>query len=522
MTKLPWYVTVPAVLAGLVALAPLVYLALRAAEVDLATLDRLLLRPRTLKQLTNTVSLTLGVLALSTVIALPLAWLVTRTDIRHPRLITWLAATPLAIPGYVMAHSLLGLGGYGGLLDQFFGLSVARPHGLPGAILALTLYTYPYLFLNLRTALLGLDDSLAEAAQSLGYSRSRVALRVILPQLRPALLSGWLIISLYVLGDFGVVALMRFETFSFAIYNQYVSAYDRSFGAWLALAVVLLAVLILMTEGWLMNRRRLARVGSGTTRKARLVRLGRLTPLAWAFIFVALGSALLLPVLSLAGWLALAPPAAALLSQVRESFLHSASLAVPAALIAAVWAVPLAALSTRMPGRFGKVIIRMVHLGYAVPPVALALAFVMFSIRNAQWLYQTHLIVVIAYVVAYQALAIGPVRSGLLQISTRIEEAAQALGRSPLAAFAQTTLPLLRGNILASAALVVMVTMKELPLTFMLAPTGTNTLSMRVFSRTSEGFLAEAAPFAAAIVLFSSLFVGLLIAYEGKGSSRGT
>ena len=65
-------------------------------------------------------------------------------------------------------------------------------------------------------------------------------------------------------------------------------------------------------------------------------------------------------------------------------------------------------------------------------------------------------------------------------------------------------------------ALVIMVTMKELPLTYMLAPSGTNTLAMRVFSRTTEGFLAEAAPFAAMIVVFSSLFVGLLIAYEGR------
>jgi len=63
---------------------------------------------------------------------------------------------------------------------------------------------------------------------------------------------------------------------------------------------------------------------------------------------------------------------------------------------------------------------------------------------------------------------------------------------------------------------VLMVAMKELPLTYLLAPTGFHTLAVRVFSRTSEGMLAEAAPFAAAIVAFSSLFVGLLISYEGR------
>ncbi len=500
----------------MLALAPLIYLLLRAAEVDAETVSRLLLRPRTLQQLWNTVQLTLGVVGLSTLIALPLAWLVTRTDIRFPRLITWLAATPLAVPGYVMAHALLGLGGYGGLMDQLFDVIVARPRGFGGALVALTLYTYPYLFLNLRSALKGLDPSLEEAARSLGQNSWSILTRVILPQLKPAFLAGFLIIALYVLGDFGVVALMRFETFSFAIYNQYVSAYDRSYAAWLALIVVVIAVVILLAEGRLMSRARLSRVGKGSARPPSRFRLGRLTPVAWLFVAVSIGGGLILPLLSLLAWLVLVPPPLQLWTSVAESFWLSARLAIPAAIIAALWALPLAGLSTRFQGRFGKVLVRIVHLGYSVPPVALALAFVMFSIRSAPWLYQTSAIVVLAYVVSYQALAIGPIRSGLLQVSPRLEEAAQALGRTPFVAFMRTTLPLIRPNMLASAALVVMVTMKELPLTYMLAPSGTNTLAMRVFSRTTEGFMAEAAPYAATIVLFSSLFVGLLIAWEGR------
>ncbi len=53
-------------------------------------------------------------------------------------------------------------------------------------------------------------------------------------------------------------------------------------------------------------------------------------------------------------------------------------------------------------------------------------------------------------------------------------------------------------------------------MTFLLAPTGYTTLAVRVFSRTNEGMLAEAAPFAAAVVLFSAAFAGLLLSYEGR------
>lgn len=498
-------------------MAPLIYLLVRAAEVDPQTLTSLLFRQRTLDQLWNTVRLTGTVVLLGTVVALPLAWLVTSTDMRHRRLLTWLAATPLAIPGYVTAYALLGLGGWNGLVHQFTGVIAARPSGFTGAAVALTLYTYPYMFLNLRSAFLGMDPRLEEAARSLGQDRWRTFFRVVLPQLRPALLAGSLVIALYVLGDFGVVALMRFETFSFAIYNQYTGAFNRSYAAWLGLIVVLLALIVLLLEGRLLNRNSLAGVTALSSRRRLPLALGWRAAPAWLFTGTVLGAALGLPLFSLASWLSLAPPDLPALRSVVESFAASASLAVPAAAICALWALPLAHLATRRGQKAGRFAVRLVHLGYAVPPVALALAFVMFTVRSASWLYQTPAIVILAYVISYQALAIGPVRSGLLQLNSSLVEAARSLGRSRAAAFLQTTLPQLRGNLLASGALVLMVTMKELPLTYMLAPAGTSTLAMRVFSRTNEGMMAEAAPFAAAIVLFSALFTGLLIAYEGRG-----
>lgn len=508
---------VPVVLAGAGALLPVAYLIVRAAEVDPAVLRQLVLRPRTWDLLRNTLTLTAGVLLLCTVLAVPLAYLVTRTDLRFKGLITWLAATPLAIPGYVMAYALLGLGGYGGLLDRFFDVLVARPRGYGGAVVALSLYTFPYLFLNVRSALQGLDPSLEESARSLGHGARSIAFRVILPQLRPALLAGWLIIALYVLGDFGVVALMRFETFSFAIYNQYLSAFNRSYAAWLALMLLVLTLAIVVAEGRLLGRKRYARVGSGAARPAPPQRLRHWAPLAWLYIVLVLGAALGLPIGTLAAWIGLAPPPPSAWSSMAESFVHSIRLAAPAALVATALALPIGVMSARLRSSMGRSVERLTYLGYAIPPVALALAFVMFSLRHAPLLYQTVPLLVAAYVVSYLALAVGPIRSALLQISPRIEEAARSLGRSRSAAFFRVTVPVIRRSLLASAALVLMVVMKELPMTYMLAPTGTNTLAMRVFSRTNEGLMAEAAPFAAAVVLFSSLFVGLLLAYEGRG-----
>lgn len=494
---------------------PIGYLIIRALEADPATIQRLILRPRNLQLLQNTLLLTGGVVLGSTIIALPLAWLSACSNLAGKRLITLLAVVPLAIPGYVMAYALMGLGGNHGITAQLFGIVIPRARGYWGALSALTLYTYPYLFLNLRSALLGLDPSLTESARSLGYSARESFWRVTVPQLRPALLSGWLIIVLYVLGDFGSVALMRYEVFSYAIYLQYAAAFDRVYASWLALMLLALTLAVVLLEARLLGKRRYSRVGSGVAKAPYISRLGWWQLPAYLFVTAVFFLSIGLPVLILGYWLLLAPPQLDW-ARLLATFLRSAGAAAPAALLTAALALPIAYLSTRYHNRLTRWLERVSYLGYALPPIALALAMVFFALRSAPALYQSLTLLILAFTLNFLALAIGPIRSALLQTSSRLEEAARALGYRPLAAFGHVTLPLLRRGILASVILVFVMGMKELPITFLLAPTGYTTLAVSVFSRTSEAMLAEAAPFAAAIVLFSSLFVGFILRYEGR------
>jgi iron(III) transport system permease protein len=509
-------VRIPAILAGPTTLVPIAYLLLRAFDADLATVSRLVLRPRTFTLLVNTVTLTLGVLALTTIMAVPLAWLAVRSDLRFRGVITALAVIPLAVPGYVVAYALLGLGGHNGLVTQLFDVAMQRPRGYWGATIALSLYTFPYLFLNVRSALMGLDPSLEESARSLGLGGREIVRRVVLPQLRPALLAGWLVIALYVLGDFGVVALMRYEAFSYAIYLQYSAAFDRIYAAWLSLMLLALTLGIVATEARLLGGQRYARVGGGAQRAVVVTRLGRWAPLAHLYVALVVLASLGLPAVVLAYWMAQSPPDLAAWQAVGTAFVRTASVAIPTALLASAVAIPIAYLSARVRMRGGRVIERLAYLGYAIPPVSLALAMVFFSLRSAPWLYQTIPLLVIAYVISFLALAIGPVRSALMQVPVRLEEAATSLGRVRFAAFWQVVFPVIRRPVIAATALVLMVTMKELPITFLLGPTGFTTLAVSVFSRTSEAMMAAAAPYALAIVLFSSLFVGLLVSYEGR------
>lgn len=510
--KAPAALVATALGVGSLVLAPLAYLLLRALQAEPAQLGSILFRAQNLELFLNTLWLVAGVVVFTTLLALPLAWLTTRSNLRGKRLFTLLFALPVVVPGYVGAYALLASTGPGGLLEALTQVAWPRPSGYWGSLFALTLFTYPYLFLNLRTAFLGLDPSLEESARSLGVGGLEAFGKVVLPQLRPALYAGWLLVGLHALGDFGVVSLMRYPTFSYAVYLQYSASFDRIYAAWLALMLLSFTVGLLYLESRFLRGLSLSRVARGASRKQALIPLGAWRP--WAYLFAAAVVMLSLvgPVLSILFWTRQFPfdSSFALL----EGLYNSARASLPAALLATLLALPVAYLGVRYPSPFSRMVERTAYLGFATPPLAFALALIFFSLRGVPALYQTLALLVLAYALHFLAEAIGPVRAALYQTPPKLEEAARSLGSGALEAFLRASFPLIRRGVLASVALVFLSCLKELPLTFLLSPVGYNTLATRVWGYTSEAMFAEAAPFALLIVLLSGLFMGMLLAQD--------
>lgn len=509
----PWYLLVPVFLIAVGVLLPLFYLLIRAFGASTETLYEVVLRVRNLRLLGNTLLLTASVLVLDTMLALPLAYLSARCNIVARKFITLLGVVPLAMPGYVMAYAFMGLGGYNGTFHEWFGIMIPRPSGFWGSMLVLSICTFPYLYLNLRTALLGMDPSIEEASRSLGHDAKSTFYSIILPQLKPAFLAGFLLVSLHVFGDFGTVSLMRFETFSYALYLQYVAAYDRIYAAWLALMLLVLTTAALVLEYRLLKKAIFYRLGRGASRERKYLDLGSWKLPAYSFVALYAIFAIFLPLSSIAFWLS-EVSISELSGSLTTSFLHSVAASAPAALLTTLMALPIAYLGVRYKSKVTNILERVAYLGYATPPLAFALAFVFFSLFISPFLYQTLLLLIIAYSLHFLAEGIGPIRSSLYQAPPQLEDAAKSLGYSSFMSFIKITLPLLKGGIIASASLVFLSAMKELSITFLLSPIGFNTLALNVWSYTGEAMFAEAAPFAFTILIFSTLFVGLLFSRE--------
>jgi iron(III) transport system permease protein len=303
------------------------------------------------------------------------------------------------------------------------------------------------------------------------------------------------------------VALLRYETFSSAIFLQLTARYDRAAASILSGVLVLLAVLMLAAEVRLLGRASFAHLG-GSWRPAPLQRLS-----AWRWLALSAVAALSLvtlfvPLGVLAFWTAQGLLDTSHTAEVYRAssqglgpyLANSLGSAGLAAASAVALSLPVAYLAGRYPRASTRALARLCQVGYALPGVVVALSVILVVNRALPWLYATPLVVVLAYVVRHMPQAVRASTSALAQVPASLEEAALSLGRRPLGAFVFVTLPLLVPGLLAGAALVFLTSLKELPATLLLRPAGFDTLAVRVWLAAADGVYTQAAPAALLLV----------------------
>ncbi|MFA9445541.1 ABC transporter permease [Egicoccus sp. AB-alg6-2] len=507
---------IPALVVAAAMLVPAVFLVVQASELPAARLLALVTSAETVRLTGRTLLLAGSVTSASLLLGVPLAWLTVRSDLPARRFFAVATALPLVIPTYVGGYALVAALAPGGLLQNWFRVRPPSPYGFWGAFTALTLFTFPYVLLTVQASLRGLDPALEEASRSLGRGPLQTFFRVTLPQLRPSAAAGGLLVTLYVLSDFGAVSMLRYSTFTRAVYLQYRAAFDRAPAAMLGLLLVAMTVVFLVLEARVARDRGGQFGVRGSGRAPSRVRLGRWRWPAAALCGAVVIAGLVLPVSVILYWLArglrAGEPLAAVVGPAGRSLLAAAL----GASAAVVCAVPVAVWSTRSRSRLARLVERAAFTGYALPGIVVALALVYVGIRTVPGLYQTLAMLGFAYVVLFLPQAVGAIRASLLQVNANVEDAARTLGSSRLAALRRVTLPLARRGALAGGALVFLTALKELPATLLLAPTGYDTLATRVWSATTEAFFARASLPALVLVLLGSVPLAVLMIRERR------
>jgi iron(III) transport system permease protein len=500
---------------------PLAWLVIEAVTVDPSRATDLLFSRGTAEVIKNSLLLMAGVTTLSIILGVPLAYLTVRTDLPFRRFWSVIIALPLVVPSYVGAFAFVSaFGPRGEFQDVLAPLGIEQLpeiYGLSGTIFVITLYTYPYVYLTTRAALRSLDTTLIEAARTLNHGRIEAFRRVTLPIIRPAIAAGSLLSALYAVSDFGTPSIMQLPVFTRQIYVEY-NAFGSDYAALLSLQLLGIVLVVLALE-WLVRSDRDAH-GDDTGSADRLVSLGRwrwpaaLLPASVATV------ALLVPIWILLLWLRRSdtgrrPSMAFEWVQV----LNSVSVAAAAAIAAAVVAIPVAYFAATSDSPLSTLFERATYVGFAVPGIVLALALVYFGSGYLPWIYQTIPLLVFAYVVRFLPQVVGSTRTSILGVDPGLVEASRTLGESSMGAFRRVTFPLTRSGIVAGAALVFLTTMKELPVTLILRPSGFETIVTQIW-RAQETQLYQYAVVPTLILLVIS-GLSMVVILAGEGSNRG-
>jgi iron(III) transport system permease protein len=368
-------------------------------------------------------------------------------------------------------------------------------------------------YLPAAAALRRSDPAMQDTAHSLGAGRLATFARVTLPLIRTAVIGGCVLVTLTVISEYGTFEIVRYQTFTTEIFTEF-QFNSRAAGA-LSVPLVCLALLVLAVDG-IVPRRTATRTAPRRlptpTRRhwsiaPTLLALGALVALAIGF-----------PITTVIYWMAQSQhttlPAAATVGQATWSTLSYSALGATAAVMLAL---PVAMMTFRRSSTPRVLLERSTYITLALPGVVIALSLVFFATRYAYSLYQTSLLLIVAYAIMHFPLALVCIKTSVAQAPARLADVGQSLGRGPIAVFFRVTLPLLAPGLLAGFCLVFLTAVTELTATLLLAPIGVQTLATQFWAYQSEVAYGAAAPYALVIVALAAIPAAVLALWFDRG-----
>ncbi len=499
--------------------------------------------PDNYRVLLNTLLIGGAVAVLSTLVGVPIAWLVSRSDMPAKRAVWTLVNVAYATPPFLSAIAyVMLLGPNAGLINKGLRavLGLSEPpfniFTVGGMVFVITLHVFPFVFLMVASALESLDPSLEQSAQILGARRFRTLRFVTLPMVTPAILAGALLAFVDSLSLFGPQAILgvpaRIHTIPTRIYSLF--SYPPRFGlaSALAMSLVVVTVLSLALQHWLLGQRSYVTM-TGKGAPADRVPLGAWRLPAVAACGLVFLAAVLLPYGVLLGvsvsrqWATVLESGNLTLrnygyvlfefTQTRHSIVNSLALAAGAATLAMGVGTLIAYLDlrTRFVGRRALDYLSLVPLG--LPGIVLSVGLIQAWIRPPLVLYGTIWILLIAYIARFVPFAVRSANASLRQVDPALEEAARITGAPWLRSVRAVTVPLIKRGMLSGWLLIFVPALRELSASVLLFSSGTETIAVSIFNLYEEGYFEAVC--ALAVLTLGITLVVLALARKVAGPS---
>ena len=484
--------------------------------------------------LVNSFEVTVISTLVSCLIGVPMAYLLRSVKIPGSEFLNILIVISYLSPPFIGAYAWIQLLGRNGfitrIINALLGIKFRGIYGFAGIILVFSLQSFPLIYMYVSGAMKNLDNSLNEAAESLGCNAFQRVTKVIFPLVMPSLLAGMLLVFMRVFSDFGTPMIMGegYRTFPQMLYTQFMGEVGTNdgFAATMCIIVIIIALMFFFIHKLLGRRVTYsmtalkpmeAQKASGWRKAAAyltvylvtlVAALPQLTVIVTSFIGTINGS-LFTGEFTLDNYRSIFSKGN--LMAIKNTYLFG----LEAIAIVVVCGILISYLSVRKRSPLTGVLDVLTMFPYIIPGSVLGISFI-YAFNGAPFfLGGTALVMIISLSIRRMPYTIRSSTAIIGQISPSIEEAAISLGAGQVKTFLRITVPMMLPGVLSGAIMSWITLISELSSSVILHNSGTKTLTVAIYSEVIRSSFGNAAAYSTILTLTS--IVSLLIFFKVSG-----
>ena len=465
----------------------------------------------------------------------PMAYVLKSVRIRGSRFLNILIVISYLSPPFIGAYAWIQLLGRNGfitrILNQLFHVQLPGIYGFAGIVLVFSLQSFPLIYMYISGALKNLDNSLNEAAESLGCTAVERVVYIILPLVMPTLLASALLVFMRVFSDFGTPMLIGegYKTFPVLVYSQFMGEVntDDHFAAALCVIVIGITLLLFFIQRYLGNRYSysMTALKPMEAEEAAGIRNVLAHVFVYGICFVAILPQLTVIVTSFmsmgggtvyTGRFSLENYQNTLLSKDNGAITNTYLFGLCAIVVVVVLGILISYLTVRKPSLLTGILDTLTMFPYIIPGSVLGISFIYTFNKAPLLLSGTALIMIISLSIRRMPYTIRSSTAIIGQISPSVEEAAISLGASEMKSFLQITVPMMLPGVLSGAIMSWITLISELSSSIILYTSRTRTLTVAIYSEVIRSNFGNAAAYSTILTLTSIL--SLLIFFKATGS----
>jgi len=477
------------------------------------------------RSLTNSIGVSVAASLLTIMVAVPLAFMVSRWNIAGKAYIIALSTIPLMLPSFISAFVWVLLLGRSGILTGLIravGIPFESIYGHVGVTMIFTMQLYPYVFLMTLSGFNAVDESIEEAGRSLGTGPLKTFIKVSMPLVLPSILSGTLLVFMTAIENFGVPMIIGEQRPFLAVqaYMEFTSEIGEHPGMSYALSVVLILVTMtsLMAQRYYLRKRNFIQSARGRPLVKTMQGWARRAATGYCFTLVLIPLipffvALIISFMEMRGPVIHANFSFQnyiyAFSRSARPIFNSYFLATMATIASVFIGVPTGYIITRRGAGIGAGLDLAIMLPFTIAGTVLGIALIVMFNTGFLVLTGTWVILALSYTIRKMPFVARSSSAILYQLDPSLEEASISLGVSPMKTFFKITIRLMTAGIVSGAILTWVTTISELSSTIVLQTPGWSTMTVEMFQGIISDDMGMATSFASILIL--SALIPLLI-----------